>query len=139
VDRLASELGRHSAFVLKRRMGDGTFLAFGLSGEVKGRKVVLCDDMIRTGGTLINAARACLDAGATSVSAVAIHGAFSPRGIADLRDSGLFDYLLCTDSHPNSSQGEKEWPELFCCAGVLAEALAANPSGVPEYLEELRR
>lgn len=123
VDSLASASGRRSAFVLKRRVEDGRVQTFGLSGQVAGCKVVLCDDMIRTGGTLLNAARACLEAGATGVSAVAIHGAFSPGTLEKLRESRLLDALACTDSHPCAHGEDPAWPVIFSCAEVLAKAL----------------
>ncbi|MDB5047752.1 MAG: ribose-phosphate pyrophosphokinae [Fibrobacteres bacterium] len=123
VDRLASSAGRDSAFVLKRRVGTGVQV-FGLSGEVAGRMIVICDDMIRTGGTLINAAKACVGAGAAGISAAAIHGAFAPGSLEKLRDCGLFNSLHCTDSHPNALGRQQGWPELTSCAGLLAGALA---------------
>lgn len=124
VDSLASASGRQSAFVLKRRGEDGSVQTFGLSGKVAGRKVVLCDDMIRTGGTLLNAARACREAGATGVSAAAIHGAFTPGTLEKLRESRLLDALACTDSHPCARGEDPGWPLVFTCAGALAEGLA---------------
>lgn len=128
VDSLASASGRQSAFVLKRRVEDGSIQTFGLSGKVAGCEVVLCDDMIRTGGTLLNAARACLEAGATGVSAVAIHGAFSPGTLEKLRESRLLDALACTDSHPFAHGEDSAWPAIFGCAEVLAKALPRSDS-----------
>jgi ribose-phosphate pyrophosphokinase len=130
VDALALQSGRGSAFVLKRRGADGSVAALGLTGAVKDRAVVLCDDMIRTGGTLVNAARACLEAGASGVAAAAIHGAFTPGTHDMLASSGLFTSLICTDSHPNAydphgSKGrEPAWLQVKSCAALLAAALA---------------
>jgi ribose-phosphate pyrophosphokinase len=90
--------------------------------------VVICDDMIRTGDTLIHAAKACLEAGASGVAAAAIHGAFTPGTPETLRNSGLFDSLHCTDSHPNALGLPQGWPQLIGCAELLARNLEHDPA-----------
>ncbi len=125
VDALASATGREVAFVLKRRLKGGSVEAFGVYGDVKGRNVILCDDMIRSGDTLLRAAEACLKAGAREVSAVAIHGAFAPGAMNTLRDSGLLKSLRCTDSHPEARRHASEWPAVASCKHLAARALAS--------------
>jgi ribose-phosphate pyrophosphokinase len=58
--------------------------------------------MIRTGGSLMGAARAFLDAGATRISAVATHGVFPGDAWGRLQASALFAEIACTDSHPRA-------------------------------------
>lgn len=123
VDALASQSGWDSAYVLKRRGADGSVTAMGLTGNVAGRFVMLCDDMVRTGGTLINAARACLDAGAFRVAGAAIHGSFTQGTVAELESSGLLDSLICTDSHPVAYARPSNWLRVESCAGLIAESL----------------
>jgi hypothetical protein len=53
-----------AAFVYKRRVDGDTTEVTGVSAEVRGKRVVIYDDMIRTGGSLVGAARAYRDAGA---------------------------------------------------------------------------
>ncbi|HLP40526.1 MAG TPA: ribose-phosphate diphosphokinase, partial [Fibrobacteria bacterium] len=125
VEGLARAAGRNTAFVLKRR-GPGGVEAFGAYGEMAGRHVVLCDDMIRTGKTLLAAAEACHRAGAKSVSAVAVHGAFAAGSLEALRSSGLFRTLACTDSHPAAGGHDPDWPRVHGCAGFLAGAIAGE-------------
>lgn len=126
VDALAARSGRDCAFVLKRRGADGSVAAMGLAGTVAGREVMLCDDMIRTGGTLLNAARTCLEAGASKVSGAAIHGAFTPGALSELESSGLLDSLVCTDSHPLSRANPSKWLRVESCAGLIAEYLESD-------------
>ncbi len=74
VESLANDLGVEAAFILKRRLGDGSTQVTALAADVRDRKVIIYDDLIRTGGSLIGAAQAFLGEGATSVAAVAPRG-----------------------------------------------------------------
>ena len=102
VESLANDLGVEAAFILKRRLGDGTTQVTALAAEVRGRKVVIYDDLIRTGGSLIGAAQAYVEEGATSVAAVATHGVLPGDSLQRILESGLFTEIVCTDSHPRA-------------------------------------
>ena len=102
VESLANDVGVTAAFVFKRRLsGDRTEVS-ALDAQVQGKRVVIYDDMIRTGGSLIGAARAYKQAGATSLAAVATHGLFPGDSLAKIQASGLFTDIVCTDSHPRA-------------------------------------
>lgn len=75
---LSNRLGRPVAagFVEKYR-ARGVVSGDMLVGDVRGRRVLLVDDMISTGNTMVRAATACGAAGATAIDAVAAHGVFS--------------------------------------------------------------
>ncbi len=64
------------AIVVKRRANAKEVKMTALIGDVKGRTVLLVDDMCSTGGTLCSAAKACKDAGAKRVFAAVTHGLF---------------------------------------------------------------
>lgn len=100
VESLANDLGVRPAFVYKRRLGPETTEVTAVSVRLEGEKVVIYDDMIRTGGSLIAAARAYRDAGAASICAIATHGVFPGDALQRIVDSGLFVHVACTDSHP---------------------------------------
>jgi ribose-phosphate pyrophosphokinase len=65
---------------------------------------VIYDDMIRTGSSLIQAAKAYTDAGAKKCHAISSHLILPPGALDKLRSSGLFEHILGTDSHPGSLQ-----------------------------------
>ncbi len=100
VENLANDLGVEAAFVFKRRLSGDRTEVTALAADVKDRPVVIYDDMIRTGGSLIGAAQAFLDAGATRISAVATHGVLPPGALERLQDAGVFDQVAVTDTHP---------------------------------------
>ncbi len=102
VEALANRLGVDAAIILKRRISGSETQVVAVSAEVSGRSVVIYDDMVRTGGSLIGAARTFRDAGATRVVAVCTHGVFPPGAFARLEASGLFARVVATDSHPNA-------------------------------------
>jgi len=100
VESLAGELGVNAAFIYKRRLsGDQTEIT-GVSASVAGRRVVIYDDMIRTGGSLLQAARAYRAAGARQVFAIATHGVFPGTAIQKILSANLLDGIACTDTHP---------------------------------------
>jgi ribose-phosphate pyrophosphokinase len=68
---------------------------------VKGKTVILPDDMCSTGGTLVNAANACAQLGAKKVIAVVGHGLFIGHAIEKINDSAI-ELVLTTNSVPTS-------------------------------------
>ncbi|HEY3246223.1 MAG TPA: ribose-phosphate diphosphokinase, partial [Phycisphaerae bacterium] len=102
VESLANDLGVDASFVFKRRLDAEHTEVAGISADVRGRSVVIYDDMIRTGSSLESAARAYLAAGATRVAAIATHGLFPDGALEHLKQSGLFTQIICTDSHPRA-------------------------------------
>jgi len=131
VESLANDMAVPAAFVYKRRADDGEPEVTGVSAEVTGKRVVIYDDMIRTGGSLMNAARTYLDAGATSIDALATHGLFPGDSLARLRDSGLFGSIWVTDSHPRvvelaADPANQSFLRVGSTAGVLIEHLTSN-------------
>lgn len=120
---LASDLGVEAAFVYKRRIDGLETEVTGVSAEVAGRDVVIYDDMIRTGGSLIGAAAAYRDAGARRIFAVCTHGLFSDGGLQRLVDSGLFAAMACTDTHPAAPPLAGDFLEVDSVASLLATHL----------------
>lgn len=104
IESLASELGVPPAGVFKRRIDGATTQVLWVNGDVQDRHVVIYDDMIRTGGSLIGAATAYREAGAMGFSVVATHGVLPGDALSRLQNSGLFDRIICTDTHPRAHE-----------------------------------
>jgi ribose-phosphate pyrophosphokinase len=125
VESLANDLNVAAAFVYKRRHDDATEVT-GVSAQVSGKRVVIYDDMIRTGGSLLNAARAYRDSGALAIDAIATHGLFPGDSLAKLEASGLLGRIVVTDSHPRAVALQSAFLEVDSTATLLTEHLISN-------------
>jgi ribose-phosphate pyrophosphokinase len=94
---LAKRINASLAIVDKRRERAGESEVMNVIGEVQGRDCILIDDIVDSGGTLVNAAEALLDQGATAVSAYITHGVLSGGAVARITGSKLKE-LVITDS-----------------------------------------
>jgi ribose-phosphate pyrophosphokinase len=105
VQSLARDLKVEPAFVYKRRddTTGGTSVT-GINADVKGREVVVYDDMIRTGSSLVQAGTAYLQAGASKVHAIASHLVLPGDALAKIEATGVFATIMGTDSHPGSQK-----------------------------------
>lgn len=105
VQSLARDLGVEPAFVYKRRDDTtGGTAVTGINADVKGKEVVVYDDMIRTGSSLVQAGRAYLQAGATKVHAIASHLVLPGDALSNIEATGVFATIMGTDSHPGSQK-----------------------------------
>jgi ribose-phosphate pyrophosphokinase len=95
----SKRLGSTLAIIDKRREKANVSEVMNIIGDVKGKDAILIDDMIDTAGTLTNAARALMDAGARTVSACATHAVFSGTAIKRIDESPLVEVIV-TDTVP---------------------------------------
>lgn len=98
----ALKLGLNMAIVDKRRERANQSEVMNIIGDVKGKKVILLDDMVDTAGSLCGAAKALIEiGGAESVIACASHGVLSGPAIDRINDSYI-EELLLLDTIPYS-------------------------------------
>jgi ribose-phosphate pyrophosphokinase len=126
VESLANDLRVPAAFVFKRRDSGEDTQVTGVSAQVSGKRVVIYDDMIRTGGSLIGAAQAYKDAGALAIDAIATHGVFPGDSLERIRATGLFGQVITTDSHPRAVELAGDFLQVDSTARLLVEHLSAN-------------
>lgn len=123
VESLANDLGVNAAFVFKRRTsGDETHIT-SISADVKDKTVIIYDDMIRTGGSLIDASLAYKNAGAKEISVITTHGLFVNDSLQRIKDSRLIRQIVCTDTHPNALAFQDDFLKVKSVAGLLVEKL----------------
>lgn len=134
VESLANQLGVTAAFVYKRRLDGQKTHVTGVSAHIEGKAVVIYDDMIRTGSSLIGAAEAYRNAGAARVSAVCTHGVLPAHALERIRSSGLFEHIACTNSHPRANEVACDFLSVVSIADIVAAALSGRgrtPSSAP--------
>ncbi|PJJ79923.1 ribose-phosphate diphosphokinase [Mucilaginibacter auburnensis] len=123
VESLANDLGVNAAFILKRRLkGDHTEVS-AINADVDGKTVIIYDDMIRSGGSIINAAKTYKDAGAGDIYVITTHGLFVNDGLNKLKNCGFIKKLICTDSHVNTQNITDDFVEVRSLAELICGVL----------------
>ena len=93
----ASRIGGELAVIHKRRISGTETVAVDIIGDVKGKKVMMFDDMIATAGTVSEAARLVRKHGATEVYVAATHAVFAGPAVERLRSAELSE-IVVTDT-----------------------------------------
>jgi ribose-phosphate pyrophosphokinase len=123
VESLANDMGVNGAFIFKRRISGSETQVAGINADVKGKRVIIYDDMIRTGGSIVNAAQAYLNAGATEIAVITTHGLFVGDSIQKLKSSGIIRKVICTDTHPNTYLIQDPFLEVRSIATLLGNKI----------------
>ena len=110
------------AIVDKRRPEAGKSEVMNLIGDVKGKHAILVDDIVDSGGTLCNAAKAIMEQGALSVRAYITHGVLSGEACQKVEKSVL-DELVVTDSIGNRCPKNCKKTRQVSVAPLFGEAI----------------
>lgn len=102
----ASKLGLDMVIVDKRRERANVSEVMNIIGDVKNKDVILIDDMVDTAGTMVHAAAALKEKGASSVRAYATHGVLSGPAIDRIKNSVL-EKLIISDTIPLKKECKK--------------------------------
>jgi ribose-phosphate pyrophosphokinase len=127
--RMADRLDAPLAIVEKRRLGNEEKVeALTIIGEVEGRTVLIVDDEVLTGGTLVTTAGVVIDHGATAVYAAATHPILAGDAVERIERAPIKE-LVFTDTIPIPP--EKELPNftILSLAPLLGEAIRRIHTG----------
>jgi ribose-phosphate pyrophosphokinase len=94
VRAFAKRLDASLAIIDKRRPRPNEAVVMNFIGDVKGKEVVIFDDMIDTAGTLADAARVCHEQGALSITACCTHALLSGRALERLSDAPIREVVV---------------------------------------------
>jgi ribose-phosphate pyrophosphokinase len=120
----AKKLNTDMALIDKRRTQPNVAKAMNVVGDVKGKDVVILDDMIDTAGTLVEAAKALRKEGALKVYACATHGIFSNPAAERILACSELEQVVVTDTIPLSEECRKiEKIKVLSIAEILAKAV----------------
>ena len=118
------------AIIDKRRPKANQSEVMNLIGDVKGKKVLILDDVIDTAGTLCHAAQAAMDYGAISVSAAATHGVLSGAAIERLAASPI-EELVLLDTIPVPEDKMLPKFKILSTADYIAKAITCVHEDLP--------
>ncbi len=121
VESLANDMGVEAAFVYKMRTSGSETHITGINANVSGKSVVIYDDMIRTGGSLVQAAKAYKNAGALRINVIATHGLFPSNAVQKLKDSEVIDSVTVMNTHPNANAFQSHFIRVKSIVGLLAD------------------
>ena len=92
--KVAERLGCPMAIIDKRRPRANVMEVMNIIGNVEGKKCLLVDDMIDTGGTIVQGAQALVDAGATNIFACCTHAVLSGPAIDRIEKSPIEELVV---------------------------------------------
>jgi ribose-phosphate pyrophosphokinase len=121
--RYASRLGGELAIVHKKRVSGSEVEAREIIGEVQGRNILMCDDIIATAGTVCSAARLVKQRGAEKIYVGATHGVLADQALERLKEAPI-DEVVITDTIPVENRAkELISPTVLTISGMLGEAI----------------
>jgi ribose-phosphate pyrophosphokinase len=120
---LAKRIDVPIAICDKRRERPGESEVMNVIGDVDGKRCVLIDDIVDSGGTIVNAADALIDKGATEVMCYVTHGVLSGGAVSRIQNSKL-KHLVITDSIlPTAAVQAARNIRVLSIAPLLGEAI----------------
>jgi ribose-phosphate pyrophosphokinase len=119
----AKRLKASLAIIDKRRTSPEETEVMNILGKVKGKNVILIDDLIATGGSLVEAIEALKDMGVERVFAAVSHGVLSGNAIERISECKALEELIVTDSIPLTKQKKIAKIKQLSVAPLLAEAI----------------
>ncbi|MDQ3927248.1 MAG: ribose-phosphate pyrophosphokinase [Actinomycetota bacterium] len=120
--RLAGHLGLPLAIVNKIRRHPGQSEVTHVIGDLEGRRAIMIDDIIDTGGTTVRAAESLLEEGATEVYAAATHAVFSGPAYERIEESPIKEVVV-TDTLPLKRDEPQSKIHVLTIAPILANTI----------------
>ena len=120
---LAKRINAPLAIIDKRRERAGDSEVMNVIGEVQGRTCILVDDIVDSGGTLVNAAEALLRQGAVAVAAYITHGVLSGGAVARVNASKLKELVITDSIQPTEAVRGARNIRVLPIATLIGEAI----------------
>ncbi len=120
---LGKLLGANLAIVDKRRPAPGKSKVMNVIGNVENKTCIVVDDIIDSGGTIVNSAQALKDRGAKEVYVYITHGVLSGEAIKKIQKS-VIKNLVITDTIDNNQKVKKAKNiEILPISNLIGEAI----------------
>ncbi|MEH2479187.1 ribose-phosphate pyrophosphokinase [Nitrobacteraceae bacterium AZCC 2146] len=125
---LAKRINAPLAIIDKRRERAGESEVMNVIGDVAGYTCILVDDIVDSGGTLVNAADALLANGAKDVYAYITHGVLSGGAAARITGSKLKELVITDSIQPTEAVNKSPNIRVLSIASLIAEAIGRTAS-----------
>jgi ribose-phosphate pyrophosphokinase len=125
---LAKRINAPLAIIDKRRERAGESEVMNVIGDVDGHTCILVDDIVDSGGTLVNAADALLEKGATEVYAYISHGVLSGGAVARITASRLKELVITDSIQPTEAVRVARNIRVLSIATLIGEAIGRTAS-----------
>lgn len=119
----SKELGADFAVIDKHRLNASQVEVLNLIGDVKGKDVLLADDMCSTGATLVSAAKACQEKGAKRIIAAVTHGLFIEPALELIKASPIDVIYVADTIQLNKSAKNLKFLRLVPTASLFGKAI----------------
>ena len=125
--QFARLLGLPVAAGSKQRLGDDRVIIDSIVGDVTGKRAIVLDDEIATGGSIVELLERLQDLGCQEAAVACTHGLFAGKAVERLRQHPLISEVVTTDTVPAPAR----WPELRIrsVAGLFAQAISRIHAG----------
>ena len=125
--QFARLLGLPVAAGSKQRLGDDRVVIDAIVGDVAGKRAIILDDEIATGGSIIELLERLAEQGCQEAAVACTHGLFAGKAVERLRSHPMVSEVVTTDTVPAPT----DWPELRVrsVAGLFAEAISRIHAG----------
>ncbi|MHB2020621.1 MAG: ribose-phosphate diphosphokinase [Candidatus Xenobia bacterium] len=122
---MAERLSASLAIIFKKRPKPDVAEVMEIVGDVKGKTAIIVDDMISTGGTLVQAACRLKEEGANKVYAAVTHAILADQAV-DLLNRSPIEEIICTDTIPIPASATDGKFVVVSVAELLGEAIRRN-------------
>ena len=127
--KLAQALGLPAAAGQKRRLSDNRVIIDGMMGDVRGKRVLLVDDEIATGGTIIEVIKYLRKEDVTRVTVLGTHGLFTGRAVEQLNAIDEIEEIVITDTVPLPEERKPTRLKVLSVAHIFGEVTRCNVLG----------
>jgi len=127
--KLAKALGLPAAAAEKRRIDGQHVIIDGIMGDVQGKRVLLVDDEIATGGTIVETIRYLRNLGVSRVTVLGTHGLFSGNAVKNLNSVEEIDEIVVTDTVYIPEERRPERLKILSVGHIFGEVIRRNVMG----------
>ncbi|MBP5343791.1 MAG: ribose-phosphate pyrophosphokinase [Alphaproteobacteria bacterium] len=124
IEKMGNQLGIDTAYIMKKRISGSETEVEALNAEVQGKDVIIFDDMIRSGSSIIKAAEAYKKAGANDIYVVVVHGVFVNDAVNKMESCGFIKQVLCTNSHVNAIKYQSDFVKVYDISPIICAGLS---------------